>query len=312
MKINKSLKKVCGEELAKYLALNFNQDKVLENVKKLFNNNGKDVRNISPSEYSVLKNLLNSLQDETKDVEPDTRSATEILKSVGYSLHICPTRESYEKFKKYYREGEVLCKFDDSNRAKNYKLFWLLKDNVEDIKPLGEPTKNDDYSTSCLSIAITNDGRNVAQIVSRYNHTVNGCDNTFNSNLDNIAEGLTDAFNREFGFKLNKNNNQFEFENFCMMDDKYIHYTTEINGVKIGDNTLVADKIINYDHNTHYTYGYYIIDLQTKKILWDEKILGKCEDSFITYFNETVKKIEFIKDIDSVNDTDDTICYIKK
>lgn len=313
MKINNSLKKIAGEELAKFLALNFNQEKVLEIIKELFNNNGRDIRNIKTEDFDRLKLLINSL-DKPEEIEQikDTRTAIEILKEKGYQLIQTPTYESYLPFTKYFRNNEILCKFNDTSRAKNYNLFWIIKENIEEINPSDKPTRQDEYSTSICSIGISKDGRNITQITSRYNHSVNGCDNTFNSNLDNIAEGLTEAFNKDYNFNINKKNNLFEFDKYVFIDNKYVHYRQEINGVKIGNNTLVTDKIINFDSNTHHTYDYFIINLQTCKIVWNEEIYGNTIDGFVPYFNENVKKIVFVNSIENLEDNDDSICYILK
>lgn len=311
--MNNLLKKMCGEKLAKFLELNFSPDHILPVIKLHFNNSGHDIRYIPEGEWGTLKNLLNHLQKDEEEEEKINKSAKALLKEAGYTLYKCPTFKSYEKFKKYYRDGEVLCKFNDEHRAKNYHIFWIVKDGVEEgkILPSESPTRQDDYGTSVCSISVTKDKKNIAQICNRYNHTVVGCDNTFNSNLDNIISGLTEAFNKDFGFSINYKNGNFEFTNFCSIGDTFVYYFSEVNGCKIGNYTIVSDKIMNFSKDYHCMWGNYIIDLKSNSIVWNTKIMG--EDSFVEYFNNTVKKVILVKDVSKVDDHDsDEICYIER
>ena len=307
-----ALKKICGDKLSNFLVLNFNPEHVTPIIKKLFNNDGKDIRMVKENEWGALKTLLNNFEIEKEQEPVCQESPFDLLKREGYALYRCPTFESFNQFKPFYRKGELLCKFNDSSRAKNYNVFWIVKDGAKDIKPADKPTRQDEYGTSVCSISITKDGRNVAQICNRYNHTVNGCDNTFNSNLENIVQGLTDSFNNEFGFKVNKKSNDYEFENFVLFDGVYVYYKKEVNGNKIGDYTIVSDKIIHFDKNHFYQYlDMYFIDLRTKKIFWDKDLFGY-HDAFVDKF-KNVKKIVFVKDYEKVDDGgSDEICYIQK
>lgn len=307
------LKKITGEKLSKYLILNFQQETILPIIKERFNKKGKDIRHIPESEYPILKNFLNDVINEPEEIEkPKARDPYDLLESIGYRLYRCPQYSDFDQFKKYYRENELLCKFNDPQRASKYHIFWIVKDNAEEIKPAEKPSRQDEYGTSCCSISISKDGNNVTQICNRYNHNVPGCDNTFNSNLDNIIEGLTDAFNNKFKFNIKKRKSSCEFTNFVEIDGVYAHYHTEINGIKIGNNTIISDKIINYPPDTHYTYDYFIIDLRKPEIIWDTSLLGS-KDGFVDVFNNSVKKVVFVKDIHAVDDNDsDEICYIQK
>jgi hypothetical protein len=304
------LKKICGENLSKFISLNFNPEHILPKIEKIFNNNGHDIRYIKESEYAVLKVMLNQ-ESEDKKVKTE-KSPQELLSEVGYTLYRCPTFASFSKFKKYYKNGELLCKFNDSGRATSSHVFWIVKDNAKDIERSQNPSRQDDYGTSVCSISVSLDGRNVIQICNRYNHTVSGCDNTFNSNLDNIVNGLTDAFNKEFGFKINAKNNRFEFENFVFRGDTYFYYSDEINGVKIGNYCTIGNEVKRFNKDHYYQWGNYFINLQEKKIIWDEVALGG-SDGFVSYFNDTVKKIVFVKDHTEVDDLgSDEVCYIER
>lgn len=302
------LKKICGENLSKFLALNFNPEKIVPKIEELFN--GNDIRQIKESEYPVLKKLLN--QEAEENSVKVKKSSQELLKEAGYTLYRCPTFECFTQFKKYYRKEELLCKFNDAGRAKSSHIFWIVKDNADEILPSEKPSRQDDYGTSVCSISISLDGANVIQICNRYNHNVSCCDNTFNSNLDNIACGLTEAFNKEFGFKINSRKGNFEFENFVFIDGMYFYYFQEINGAKIGNYVIISNEVKRFNKDHYYQWGHHFIDLRTKKVFWDEAIFGN-NDSFVSYFNDTVKFIVFVKDYTTVDDNgSDEVCYIER
>lgn len=313
MKLKNKLKKICGEKLAQFLSRNFNQNTIIEVIEDKFNNNGHDIRHIKEHEFDILKKLLNvTLEDKSEEEsEVSNISATELLKNNGYELIRVKSNKEAQNFVKYFRDNEKLCKFSSTGVYKNTDVYFIVKEDAENIRPSDNPNRQDEYSTSVMSTKISKDGRHVLQITSRYNHTVSGCDNTYNSNLDNIVDGLSEAFNFEFGYSIKKRKADYEFENFCEVGNVYVYYHREISGIKIGDNTLVTDKIVNFSKDRYYTYDYFIIDLKDKKIVWDDYF--ECNDGFVEYFNDTVEKIEFVKDIDSVDDGGlDTICYIQK
>lgn len=314
MKINNRLKKMAGEDLAKFLARNFQQEKVAEIICQLFNNNGKDVKKVKKEDYPKLKKILNEQlcsEQKLKKSKGNIKHPDDILKAAGYSLFKSETFADFDQFERYFERNERLCKFNDSSRAKRNHVFWIVKDNADKIKRSETPTRQDEYSTSVCSIQISKDGRNVTQITSRYNHTVPGCDNTFNSNLNEIAKGLTQSFNKHFGFTINESLS-IELDSFVFFDKKYCWYRREINGVKFGDNTIISNKLMNYSPDSYYIYDYFLINLKTKKIEWDDKMMDY-RDGFVDVFNSSVKKIEFVKDIDEVDDNDsDEICYIQR
>lgn len=309
-----TLKKlVGGSKLANFINRNFNPNVAVPLLRKHFNNNGRDVQYINESDFNTLKQWLNFVQQDTStEIEPKHQiTATKLLKSVGYDLIRVKSQKDASQFKKYFASNELLCKFSSSNVFKSTDVYFIIKNDAKSIKRFDKPRRQDDYSTSVMSTKISKDGRNVLQITSRYNHTVSACDNTHNSNLDSIVDGLSEAFNFEFGYKIKRKSAMFEFQNFVEHDGIFVYYKHEIEGIKIGDNTLITDKIVNFCHNQYYTYDYFIIDLKNKKIVWNE--FFEQEDGFVQLFNDVVEQIEFVKDIDSVDDGgSDKICYIQK
>lgn len=312
MKVSNILKKTCGDKLSKFLSLNFNQDSVIKLIQKIFNNNGRDIKHIMESQFQDLKQFLNIKAVATDEdyVEVDY-TATELLNDNGYNLYRVKTKAEASEFRKFFKRNELLCKFKSVGVFTQTHVYFIVKQDAENIERFEEPKRQDDYSTSVMSVKVSKDGNNVLQITSRYNHTVSGCDNTHNSNLDNIVNGLSKAFNHEFGYSIKQRIPKLEFKDFVEIDNTMVYYHNEVEGIKVGNYTLVTDRILNFSSNSYYMYNHYLINLADKKIVWDEYFESK--DAFVEYFNNTVKKIEFVKDINTVDDNNqDDICYIQK
>ena len=145
---------------------------------------------------SDFKNYIYSLVDvENNNAVIQIKSPEELMSEVGYDLFECYTEEDIQSYKKYYAPGEELCTFR-GGRLHRCRVFFAVKKNVFDIRreDFKNPTRQDEYGTSVISIQFTKDGTNTLSIKNRYNHTVNNPDATFSNNLDNIIPGLTESF----------------------------------------------------------------------------------------------------------------------
>lgn len=310
------LRKILNNDLRNFLLRNFDEEFLVKTITEKFNNNGKDINFIKKEEWDTLKKYFNSILEKDKKIKKsdEPKELDEILKKIGYKLVESKSYKDYCKYNKYFRKGEELCKFKDKNRIKKYRIFWLLKDGFENIKPKDKPNRHDEYSTSIMSFQVKPDGTEITQITSRYNHTVSNCDNLFNSNLENIHKGLTKAFNKAYGTKIPiiEPNLSYEFKDFVFREGKYIYYHTEVNGVKFGINTVISNSVIRYNPDNYYIWNNFIINTKTKKIEWDDKAMGY-RDSFVDLFNNNVQKIIFVKSLEGVDDKDDdSVCYILK
>ena len=244
---------------------------------------------MTESKKYEFKNFIYFLYDEMVDVnkiEKDNRTVKEILAEKSYTLYECKTNEDIQKFRKYYAKGEELCTFRDPNRINNHYIFFIVKDNVESIKRenFKHPKREDEYSTSVLDLQFDKGTRQRVSIKSRYNHTVSNPDATYSNNLENIAEGLTEAFEREYGFNIgNEYKVNFELNQYVLAkDNKYYKYNYEINNIHYCPNNIIIDngKVIDKyaDKSRYIIIDYFIIDKQEKKImLYDLNIT----DSFI-------------------------------
>ena len=244
---------------------------------------------INDSKKYEFKNFTYFLYDEIIDFkkkQKDNRTVREILSEKRYTLYECKTNEDIRKFKKYYKSGEALCTFRDSNRINNHYIFFIVKNNADEIKReiFQNSKREDEYSTSVLDLQFDKGTRQRVSIKSRYNHTVANPDATYSNNLENIAEGLTEAFEREYGFNIgNEYKVDFELDHYVLArDNKYYKYNYEIDNIHYCPNNIIIDdgEVIDIylDKSRYIIIDYFIIDKQEKNIMLYDSSLN---DSFI-------------------------------
>ena len=252
---------------------------------------------------------INSKYKEKCDVSFINRTPEQLLASVGYKLYECRTQEELDSFRKYYRKNEELCTFA-VDRLKTHYVFFIVKDNVDEIKRenFPNPQREDEYSTSVLSIQFTRGTCNRVSIKSRYNHTVKNPDATYYNNLENIVPGLTKSFERKYWFDINGvYDDGFILNNYVRASDGvYYRYNYKINNIYycINNVIIVNGHVIDYYQamEKYLLVDYFIIDLENREVaLYDPCII----DSFPEYLKE-ITKIEIYKD----KDTDEKYIYI--
>lgn len=124
-----------------------------------------------------------------------------------------------------------------------------MKKDVDKIKRAdfeGHERRHDAYGTSVISIQMLKNGGFIS-IKNRYNHTVNGCDNTFNSNPDNIIDGLSISLQRHFKVNFKVMREDFP-EGFVLLGDQLLKYHKETNNFYYGDQAWGKDGVI-YEAN---------------------------------------------------------------
>ena len=236
-----------------------------------------------------FKNYIYFLYDEMMDKnshEENHKSVRVLLKEKGYTLYECKTNEDIQRFRKYYANGEELCTFRDPYRINNHYIFFIIKEGADTLnrKLFPSPKREDEYSVSVLDLQFDKGKKQRVSIKSRYNHTVSNPDATYSNNLENIAEGLTDAFEKEYGFKIgNEYKVNFELANYVLArDGKYYKYNHEINNIHYCHDNIIIDDgevIDTYIDKSRYTFmDYFILDTKEKKIiLYDPST----KDSFV-------------------------------
>ena len=244
---------------------------------------------------SDFKNYIYSLVDvENNNAVIQIKSPEELMSEVGYDLFECYTEEDIQSYKKYYASGEELCTFN-GGRLRRCRVFFAVKKNVFDIRreDFKNPTRQDEYGTSVISIQFTKDGSNTLSIKNRYNHRVNNPDATFSNNLDNIIPGLTDSFKKYKGIVQIHRNSVFEISGYVRANDgRYYKYNYEINNVYYCPNNIIIDnfEVKKYDKSRYLIIDYFIIDMSkdSKSIsLYDNEL----SDSFCSLVKE-IKKID--------------------
>ena len=244
---------------------------------------------------SDFKNYIYSLVDVENNIEAtEIKSPEELMSEVGYDLFECYTEEDIQSYKKYYAPGEELCTFR-GGRLHRCRVFFAVKKNVFDIRreDFKNPTRQDEYGTSVISIQFTKDGTNTLSIKNRYNHTVNNPDATFSNNLDNIIPGLTESFERYKGIVQIHRNSVFEISGYVKANDgRYYKYNYEIDNIYYCPDNIIIDnfEVKKYDKSRYLIIDYFIIDMSkdSKSIsLYDNEL----SDSFCSLVKE-IKKID--------------------
>lgn len=256
-----------------------------------------------------FKNYIYSKIDVEKE-KPEIigeKTPYQLLDENGYNLYECNSEEEIQSFKKYYKSGEELCTFR-GNRLNRCVVFFAVKKNVEEIKreDFNNPKREDEYGTSVMSIQFTKSQNGTVSIKNRYNHTVNNPDATYGNNLDEIALGLRQSFEKllsERGLTLNRSNIEaFYIPGYIVADDgKYYKYNKEFNGNYYCPGNVIIDlgNVIKLEPEKQELIDYFILDKENKTLnLYDSAI----SDSFIDGF-KNIDSIEMANNNNSEQKT---------
>ncbi len=272
----------------------------------------------------IYQKVDNIFREETTDLNDNDKSAVELMAKAGYTLYPeCQTEADIQSFRHYYKRadgrptpvyqegyqpesnnGEELCTFR-GDRLDTCRVWFAVHKDAEVLNrdDFPEPDRNDKYNKSVISIQFTKDKFSTVSIKSRYNHSVNNPDNLFNSNLDNIISGLSNAFERDFGVKekLKREFNDLELENYVRANDgKYYRYNMEINNIYYCPNNIIIDN-------------YNVIKLPEHQILADSYIVD-CKEKTVKAYdikNEDPFPNELSK-FEKINFGEKGVVHIKK
>ena len=257
-----------------------------------------------------FKNYIYSKIDVEKE-KPEIigeKTPYQLLDENGYNLYECNSEEEIQSFKKYYKSGEELCTFR-GNRLNRCVVFFAVKKNVEEIKreDFSNPKREDEYGTSVMSIQFTKSQNSTVSIKNRYNHTVNNPDATYGNDLDKIAPGLTQSFEKllsERGLTLNISNIEaFYIPGYVVADDgKYYKYNMETNGNYYCPGNVIIDQgnVIKLEPEKQELIDYFILDKENKTLSLYDISLGR--DSFIDGF-KNIDSIEMVNNNNSEQKT---------
>ena len=254
------IKKQNGERFAKAIRNYDNGIFDIPNLDSVVRYAGRDAEPIM--QYLIsLKNI--NIVKQSKHHDPIA-----LLNQAGYDAYIADTLEKQNAIRPYFAPGEELCTFRDSKRFENYYIINAVRKDVDSIRrqDFNNPQREDAYGTSVISIQVFKTGGFIS-IKNRYNHTVESCDNTFNSNPDNIIDGLSDAIQNYFGVDFSSSKVELP-RGYVLISGQICKYNTEINNVYIGTDYYATNaKIhpINTQHEVMLGNGL-IFDIPTKTV----------------------------------------------
>ena len=247
-----------------------------------------------------FKAYIYSFIDVEKDVKEivQTKTPEELFDDAGYILYPeCKTEEEVQSYKKFYSPGEMLCTFN-GGRLNNYRVWFAVKKNVDEIKRenFTNPTRQDEYGTSVISIQFSKGKSSTLSIKNRYNHAVNHCDSTFSNNLDNIIEGLHQAFIDTYNIQMVNGKSNFGLDDFVLATNgKMYKSILERENIHVCENNYivqngeVVDKYAKNKARYLFIDDQYVFDLEEKKIInifYQFTRFGWARDSFLDSFGE--------------------------
>ena len=240
------IKKQNGEHFAKAIRNYDNGIFDIPNIDKIVKYAGRDAE--------PIMNYLVSLKQITIQEMAVHMDPIKLLDKAGYDAYVADTLEKQNAIQKYYAPGEEICTFRDPERFKRYYIINAVRKDVDKIKRGNPPQRDDEYGTSVISIQVLKTGGFIS-IKNRYNHTVQNCDSTFNSNPDNIIMGLSDAIKHHFGADFSSQRVDLG-AGYTLVGNQICKYYREINNVYISEDFYVKDgQIYEIDKNTQIALG---------------------------------------------------------
>ena len=158
-------------------------------------------------------------------------------------------------------------------------------------KDFKNPQREDEYGTSVLSIQILKKGGFIS-IKNRYNHTVDNCDNTYNSNPDNIIVGLAEALKHYFNVNFSTRTVLLP-DGYVLISGQVCKYNSEINNTYFGDDFYICGgNIVDLNRDYQLMLGRGYVYDNSKKSITDTS--GEDKVLFDADFFQN-KKVRIIK-----------------
>ena len=291
----KQIKKQNGEGVAKVIrkAVLLGIPNIVH-ILEFAGSNPEEVEELVPVIHETYNKRPESVFNSDKD--PFT-----LLKEAGYDAFVAETLEQKNSIKDYFRPGEEICTFNDDHRHQGYYIIHAIKHNARSIQPSAKPDRQDEYGTSVISIQIPKTGGAI-KITNRYNHTIKDKDPdaTFNCNPDNIIPGLSESLKKYFDVDFNYTDAILP-NNYRSVNDQFLRYNYETNGVCFGDNYyFTGNEITKLNNDYQYMLDYFILDTKTSQIINP----SKTEDSAFKVLQQALsgKKIKIMPDPENKNE----------
>ncbi|MBU0858567.1 MAG: hypothetical protein KJ667_01400, partial [Alphaproteobacteria bacterium] len=223
------LKKQKGETFARTLRDYHNGLLEIPDIEAIVCHAGRD----APALLPYLMSLL-AANDDSPPAAPGDPFL--LLAQAGYEAFHADSLQKQNSIRHYFAPDELLCTFNDAARYQNYHIVHAVKKNVDALKRpdfKGKEARQDAYGTSVISIQMLKQGGFIS-IKNRYNHSVTGCDNTFNSNPDNIIDGLSAALKTHFNVEFSATKYALP-EGYAVIGAQVFKYHEERDNIYYGD-----------------------------------------------------------------------------
>ncbi len=210
---------------------------------------------------------LEALKKKAEEFQGPYQDPIKLLKKAGYDAFVADTEEKKNSIAPYYAKGEEICTLKDPKRHQTYFIIHAIKKGADKLhrRDFTHPNRQDEYGTSVISIQILKTGGFIS-IKNRYNHTVPFCDNTFDSNPDNIIKGLSHAL-KQF-FKVD-----FSVKEGLSLPNGYVYqngiykYHIEEDNIYFGDGFYLKDgQVVEIDRDSQLLADTLLIDLKKKNL----------------------------------------------
>lgn len=239
---------------------------------------GKDAEPLLP----YLKSLLSSNDDAPV---AETRDPFVLLEEAGYDAFYADTLEKQNGIEHYFTPDELLCTFNDASRYIDFHIVHAVKRGAASLKRTdfnGTEDRQDPYGTSVISIQISKKGGFI-KITNRYNHAVSHGDNTFGSNPNKIAPGLSRSLKNYFNVDFSIPAAPLP-EGFVSVGNQVFKYHTERNNVYYGDQAWVQNGTIHAVDRSRgdALFDGFLFDNKTKTL---KSVDSRYMDSFAEDFN---------------------------
>jgi hypothetical protein len=280
--IYKKIKKQNGEKFAQTIRNHHNGLLEIPELPHILRYAGRDPNDAE----GLLPYLMTLISPKDSSSSQGNRNPFELLDEAGYNAFHANTLAKQNSIKHYFIPEEFLCTFNDAARYTKYHIVHAVKKDVDQIKRddfKGKEDREDEYSTSVISIQMAKKGGFIS-IKSRYNHTVSNCDNTLESNPNNIIGGLSAALKKHFDVDFTTSEAPLP-EYFALVGGQIVKYHMEEGDVYFGEKFwATAGTVHTFDRGRgDALFDGFLFRNETKKL---ERIGFYHNDSFAENFNE--------------------------
>lgn len=269
------IKKQNGEAFAQTLRNYHNGLLEIANLDEIVRHAGRDAAPLLPYLMSLLASNDDRPQQPSASLDPFA------LLDQGDITPFTPTRWKSKTASLHTSEKENCSAPSTMPRAiKNYHIIHAVRKDVDSILRddfNGKEERQDAYGTSVISIQMCKEGGFIS-IKNRYNHTVAACDNTFDSNPDNIIKGLSAALKNHFGVDFEAAKSPLP-DDFTLIGNRIFKYHRERNNIYYGDQAYARNgQIHTVDKSTgDALFGVFLFENKTRTLT---KIDPNYNDSF--------------------------------